>query len=258
MPHKQKKQPVEPKIPSRGETPGKGAWLGLLFAILAMSGVIGFHLFRHRVDAPPAPINPSSIAATSSQQIIAEQSDVREDLVTLYNKGVELATKEQHEEAVEFFQRAKALAPDDVEVCIMLANSMDALKQHIEALAELRDLISRVPKIESGLLVKIHYNMGNYLWKLIRRPEAIEEYKTAISIDPKYTKAYYGLGFLLDQESRWDEAIEAYGALLAITPDDLDAKRALDGVMNRRQEASMSETTSAPAVQAGTDGPPSP
>ncbi len=63
---------------------------------------------------------------------------------------------------------------------------------------------------EIGLQCHILNNTGNALSYLGRNKEAIEAYRQAISVDPKYAHSYNGLGNALNDLGRNKEAIEAY------------------------------------------------
>ena len=52
---------------------------------------------------------------------------------------------------------------------------------------------------------------------------AIEAFKAAIQIDPKYAAAYYGLGFAYAIQNKPDDAIAAYGQAIQLDPKYKDA-----------------------------------
>ena len=88
------------------------------------------------------------------------------------------------EEAIEAFNKALALDPDDADV---------------------------------------YNNMGNALKEQGKLEEAIEAYNKALSIKPEYTDAHYNMGIALKEQGKLEEAIEAYNKALSIEPDCAEA-----------------------------------
>lgn len=68
----------------------------------------------------------------------------------------------------------------------------------------------------------IYRNLGLCYMQLERVQEAEEEFKHAIYLDPKFTKAYFDLGLLYFQQEDYDGAIEQWEKILEIDPDFSD------------------------------------
>jgi len=62
---------------------------------------------------------------------------------------------------------------------------------------------------------------GEALSDLGRKKEAIEAYRQAISVDPKYAYPYYGLGIDLSALGRKEEAIEAFQTFIKLFSGDV-------------------------------------
>jgi len=71
---------------------------------------------------------------------------------------------------------------------------------------------------EIGLQYHILNNTGSALSALGRKEEAIEAYRQAISVDPKYAPPYNGLGNALSDLGRYEEAIEAFQQAISVNP----------------------------------------
>jgi len=65
----------------------------------------------------------------------------------------------------------------------------------------------------------IYRNLGLCYMKLERFQEAEEEFKHAIYLDPKFTKAYFDLGLLYFQQENYDKAVEQWNKILEIEPN---------------------------------------
>ena len=69
-----------------------------------------------------------------------------------------------------------------------------------------------------------HYNLGNVLYRIGRRADAIDELKKAVELKPDYALAHDGLGVALFNEGRVREAIEHYQRAVALDPGNADAR----------------------------------
>jgi hypothetical protein len=76
-----------------------------------------------------------------------------------------------------------------------------------------------------------HNNRGNELLDRGRYDEALEEFKIALALNPKYTEAHNNLGYILCRQGRYDEAIAEFRAALSYTPDFESAQQNLQHVL---------------------------
>lgn len=67
------------------------------------------------------------------------------------------------------------------------------------------------------------FNLGNVLYALERRAEAVRAFSRATGLDPEYVEAWNNLGNTLSDEGRLQEAVQAYEQALALTPAYMDA-----------------------------------
>ncbi|HEY9584242.1 MAG TPA: tetratricopeptide repeat protein [Candidatus Paceibacterota bacterium] len=80
-----------------------------------------------------------------------------------------------------------------------------------------------------GQQIQVLSNTGNALYDLGRNEEAIEAYRQAVALNPKYTYPYNGLGYALRSLGRDKEAIEVYQKFIGLSDkqkDDYLIKRA--------------------------------
>lgn len=93
---------------------------------------------------------------------------------------------------------------------------------------------------EYGQKIQILNNAGSALINLGRKEEAIEAYRQAIAIDPKFAYPYHGLGTALSSLGRKEGAIEAYRQAIAVDPKFSYPYNDLGGVLlniGRNEEA---------------------
>ena len=63
-----------------------------------------------------------------------------------------------------------------------------------------------------------HFNLGNILVSQNQKSEAIEEYKTAIILNPKYGRAYNNLGSVYFEQNKHEMAIKAFKKAISVEP----------------------------------------
>jgi tetratricopeptide (TPR) repeat protein len=204
--------------------------LNLLGTIKAQQGHIGE---AHRLFAAAVKANPAAPQGLS-------------------NLGQALHALKRGTEAIEYLDRARGLAPDDVNILYQHANVLLSLDRPGEALSEFQAVLARAPlhveaRINCGLaqaalglpepaLVEFdaalalapghpsaHYNRGVALIKLGRCEEAVAANDSALAVEPGHINALLNRGKALGQLNRYDEAIASYGQVLAIKKDHADA-----------------------------------
>ena len=77
-------------------------------------------------------------------------------------------------------------------------------------------------------------NLGNAYFNQRRVDEAFNEYQSAIKLRPDYVKAHYNLGVAYESQNRIDEAISAYQTALSYDPGHVNAHNNL-GIVYIRQ-----------------------
>lgn len=94
-------------------------------------------------------------------------------------EGDACAARGELDAALECFDKARALAPDDA---------------------------------------LVHQRLGATLAALNRFPEAVERYREAIALDPLDTDSHHGLGWTLEQMHRLEQAVDAYREAARVNP----------------------------------------
>ncbi|MEO0074213.1 MAG: tetratricopeptide repeat protein [candidate division WOR-3 bacterium] len=121
------------------------------------------------------------------------------DVSSLLRQGNGLFARGKFDEALGVYQRAEVLRPDDL---------------------------------------RIHYNIGNTLFRLNRHEEAISELTlAAVDKNPvRRANALYNIGNVQYRRNRLDEAINAYRLALIANPADLQAKQNLEFCLKKKRE----------------------
>src|SRR5262245_33755958 len=146
-------------------------------------------------------------------------------------------------------ETALKLAPRDYDVAYTLG--LAYLKQ--QQLAPAKQIYSRMLR-ELGDRPQLHIVIGRAYRETVYLAEAIEEFKKAVALDPKSSRAHYYLGLtylLKDGSSRLNDAAEEFGHALASNPDDYFANYYLGIIhlMERRLEPAISFLEKASRLQ---------
>jgi tetratricopeptide (TPR) repeat protein len=115
-------------------------------------------------------------------------------------------------------ETALKLAPRDYDVAYTLG--LAYLKQG--RLIPAKQIYSRMLR-QIGDRPQLHLIFGRAYREAVFLAEAIEEFKKAVALDPKFSRAHYYLGLtylLKDGTSRFNDAAEEFKIALALNPDD--------------------------------------
>ena len=116
-------------------------------------------------------------------------------------------------EALESYDRALAVAPNEVSALIGRADVLVALKRPDDALASLDQALSIDPS-DAGALS----NRGFLLQSLNRHDEALASLDRALQIDPNHAGALFNRGSVLSEFGRYGEALTSYDRAVAVSP----------------------------------------
>jgi superkiller protein 3 len=102
----------------------------------------------------------------------------------------------------------------------LLQQGSRALEGHryVEAEAAYRQAITLDPKY-----ARAYNNLGNALFNQKKYVEAEAAYRQAITLDPKYAKAYFNLGIALRNQKKYVKAEAAYRQAITLDPKDAAA-----------------------------------
>ncbi len=151
------------------------------------------------------------------------------------NYGEVLHALKRNAEAMDCFDKARALAPDDPAILNRRANALLSNGQPDKALAEFQQVLSRAPQH-----VEARINCGIAQAALGAMPAALAEFDQALALAPGHPVAQYSRATALYELGRYAEALAAHDAVLAAAPGHAGAwlhrGRAL-AALNRYNEA---------------------
>lgn len=142
--------------------------------------------------------------------------------------GMALADQGHFGDAVEQYQKAKQIAPNDAKNRNNLGYALAKSGRIDEAIIEYSRAIDINPR-----LVAAHANLGVSLRKKKRIDEAVSHFNTALKIDPDYAMAHNNLGAMLQEEGKLAPAISHYQKAIELQPNYEAARRNLDMAMGQ-------------------------
>jgi hypothetical protein len=134
--------------------------------------------------------------------MVASQLDfsVLSTAAVLNNSGLVLHTQGLHLEALEKFQAALALEPNNSVIFNNRGVCYFSLDLFEDAIQSYKLATALEPRY-----VEAHNNLGNALVKLFQHEEALQCYDQALALDPGYAEAYWNKALALLQVGRFSE-----------------------------------------------------
>jgi tetratricopeptide (TPR) repeat protein len=153
----------------------------------------------------------------------AEQQQKRKELEgeikTVFEEGKTLADSGDNAQAIESFNKALKMAPDEPVIYAAIAKSQSELGQNEEALASYNKAIEL-----DGYNPSYYMNKGVVLNALGKVDEAREAFKKSAELDPRNAgQTYYNLGATLVNSGDMSGAIEAFKQSIASDPNYAEA-----------------------------------
>jgi tetratricopeptide (TPR) repeat protein len=146
---------------------------------------------------------------------------LKKKAVDIANRGNALADLGKYDEAIENYDRALAIAPENP---IILLNKAISLRGKGVGLAESKRPNDALECFEKAIAIKPDYSdgwnaKGAALSELGEYDQALMSFEKALTIDPTLATAWYGKGSVLELSGKIDEAIRCYERCLSIEPN---------------------------------------
>lgn len=133
-------------------------------------------------------------------------------------RGLLRLARDQRAEALDWFDRSLALAPDHPEALYKRAGVLVGMDRHAEALADYERLLRLQPDHGDA-----HYNRGVALQALHRHREAIDSYGRALAVRADDADAHNNRGLAWSALKRVDRAQHDFAQAVALRPDHAEA-----------------------------------
>ncbi len=145
------------------------------------------------------------------------------------NLGGALADGGDFDKAIEQYEAALAIDPQDAKSYSLLGDALIHLHRTDEAIKQYEKAVRIRPDS-----AETQANYGASLVQKKRFKEAAAHCEKALQIEPNHVGAHCNLGNALAHLGRLDEAIAQYEAALKITPNDARIRQNLDLVLSAR------------------------
>jgi protein O-GlcNAc transferase len=132
--------------------------------------------------------------------------------------GVLAAQSNELQLAIQYFDRAIAVAPNDPGAHVNRGNALKQLRQPEAALASFDRAIALDPNNAIA-----YYSRAETYRDLGRLEEALAGYEKAVAINPAFVHATYRRGVLLQECDRPSDAIASYDQVIRSKPDHFNA-----------------------------------
>jgi tetratricopeptide (TPR) repeat protein len=140
------------------------------------------------------------------------------DLEDLHLRGIHCALVKNLPAAIDLFNRALSIEPDNAYVLFNRANAYFEQGQLAQALGDLEVALQAEPFNALGLLTK-----GNVLRAMDQPEQALICFDEAIALKPDFHEAWNNRGVVLKALGRTEDALLSYAEAISHQPDDADA-----------------------------------
>lgn len=127
--------------------------------------------------------------------------------------GTVLATSGKLDEAIQFFEEVRKVAPDSVSLLNNLANVLRLKGRAEEAVTHLRHALTIQPDSPEALI-----NLGLSLLMLGRADQAVQCGRLALRLRPQDPQALFMLASALGEDGRHEEALQCFEQVLRLRP----------------------------------------
>src|SRR5215471_17876705 len=134
------------------------------------------------------------------------------------NLGGALARQGKLAEAIEQYEQALQLKPDEAEAYTNLGGVLARQGKLTEAVQNCERALQLKPDYPEA-----YYNLGVTLSEQGKLPEAIKNYQRALQLKPDYPEAYNNLGIALGEQGNFSEAVQSFERALQLKPDYTEA-----------------------------------
>lgn len=142
--------------------------------------------------------------------------------VQLYQDiGHALSQIGQWQDAIESYQRSCELEPSNPDIYYHLGVALSKVDKWLEVYRCFEKITELEPDFweNNQTDFEIHHKLGDFFLRELLFAKAIESYKRAIALNPKFAWSYNNLGRTLSKLERYQEASDQFQKAIEVAPD---------------------------------------
>lgn len=157
----------------------------------------------------------SSLSEGDLDKMVSENSENKElEYATLVAKADSLFSAKKYKQALEPYEKALKLRPDNKEIMLKIGNIYKNNKDLVKASEYYKKGIELDEKYTDAW-----FNLGLVYANTNKLNDAIDCFNRVVMIDSKYTYAYYALGLAYEYEHNNSKAVENYKKYIQLEKD---------------------------------------
>jgi tetratricopeptide (TPR) repeat protein len=188
----------------------------------------GAHFFLGNLYLRQAedPVEEQAAAERAATEYEAEARLTPDNDSVAYNLGLARLKAAQDDQALAAFERATTLNPAKGEAYLKMASIYEKQKNGVKA----QEMYQKFSAADPANAAVSLYNIGVIAWNENRGKDAIQYYRKAVEIDPKYAVAHRELARALMSGGDFAGALTHFQEYLKINPKAADAKEIQDNI----------------------------
>lgn len=156
-------------------------------------------------------------------------AQVRGNVDSLINQGVEFHDQGDYGKAISHYEKALEIDPNNTTALAEKAFSLLSLKEYSQSIKVCKQAIKTNP--ESKGLKFIYTTYGNALDASEKPKKAIEVYNQGIEQFPDYNQLYYNKGVTLSGLQKYDEALLSFQQSASLNPQHASSHNAIGRIL---------------------------
>jgi tetratricopeptide (TPR) repeat protein len=166
------------------------------------------------------PTETATAAAQAVEQFQQESQLTPDSDSVAYNLGLALLKAGREDEALASLERAATLNPQRSEAYLKMA----AIHEHRKDMVKAEEMYQKFSAADPANAAVSLYNIGVIAWNENRTKDAVQYFRKAVQIDPKYALAHRELGNALMAAQDFAGALKHFQEYLKLNPKAADAR----------------------------------